>query len=367
MKLISLIFLLFISFIPLSQADDAKTLHQIYKTTADEYLEPISIEKIACLSLKGLHNIDKNIRIADDENRVSVYYGTSFVQGIIKPKDTNDIDAWVKLSIDVMNAAKKASPVVDKRDFEMIDNMMTYSFQELDTDSKYYADLDIDKKKMPKAKRYFYDRKIGDILYIKVGAFNPYTKTNIVESLNKHPDLKGLILDLRGSPGGMLSEAVDIASLFLDEGIVASTRGRGVDSTKFYNAEAGDIINAKPLVILIDGSTASSAEVLTSSLQEQGRAKVVGTQSFGKGTVQKLIRFDNDSELALSNAYFYTPSGNKIDKVGITPDLCMVGILEISPINKLISRIDQHYPCHKESRENFNIDIDVAVAIINNK
>lgn len=367
MKLVTFTFLLFMSFIPLSKADDNATLHQIYKTTADEYLEQITIEKIACLSLKGLHNIDKNIRIADDENRVSVYYGTSFVQGIIKPKNANDIDAWVKLSLDVMNAAKKASPEVNRRDFEMIDNMMTYGFQELDTDSKYYADLDIDKKKAPKTKRYFYDREIGDILYIKVGAFNPYTKGNIVESLNKHPDMKGLILDLRGSPGGMLSEAVDITSLFLDEGIVVSTRGRGADSTKFYNAEPGDIINAKPLVILIDGNTASSAEVLASGLKEQGRAKVIGTQSFGKGTVQKLIKFDNNSELALSNAYFYTPSGNKIDKVGITPDLCMAGILEVSPINKLLPRLDQHYSCHKENREKFNIDVDVAVAIINKK
>lgn len=367
MRLVSLIFLLFMSFISVSQADDAATLHQIYKTTADEYLEPISIEKIACLSLKGLNNIDKNIRIADDENRVSVYYGTSFVQGIIKPKDANDIDAWVKLSLDVMNASKKASPEVNRRDFEMIDNMLAYGIPQLDKDSKYYADLDIDKKKTPKAKRYFYDREIGDVLYIKVGAFNPYTKANIVESINKHPDLTGLILDLRGSPGGMLSEAVDITSLFLDEGIVASTRGRGADSTKFYNAEPGDLINAKPIVILIDGNTASSAEVLTSSLQEQGRAKVIGTQSFGKGTVQKLIKFDNDSELALSNAYFYTPSGNKIDKVGITPDLCMAGMLETSPVNKLLPRLDQHYPCHKENRENFNIDVDAAVAIINKK
>ncbi len=364
MRLTGYIFLSMLFFAFPAQAGDGALLRQIYQTVADEYIEPVSVGDFAPLCLKGLNAMDKKIRVADDNTRVSVYYEGSFVKGVIKPSDKADMDAWVRLSLDVMSAARKASPEIGHRDFEMVDYMMLAGFPALDADSKYYPDLDISKKQPDKAKRYFYDRMIEDVLYIKVGAINQYTAKNIEDSLKKNEPLKGLILDLRGSPGGMLSEAVKISGMFLDEGIIVSTQGRDKDSAKFYNADAGDILNSRPIVVLIDGQTASSAEVIASGLKEQGRAKVIGTRSFGKGTVQTLKRFDNDSEAALTNAYFYTPSGYKIDKSGIYPDLCMAGTLDTSPLKKLLSKFGVNESCERENRENMNIDVDAAVALI---
>lgn len=367
MKLTGYIFLSMLFFTFSAHAGDGAVLHRIYQTVADEYIEPVAVGDFAPLCLKGLGKMDKKLRIADDGSRVSVYYGTTFVKGVLKPEDKKDIDAWVKLSLDVMSAARKASSEINRRDFEMVDYMMVEGFPALDADSKYYPDLDITGEKNKKTKRYFYDRMIDDVLYIKAGAINQYTGKNLEDSLKKNKEISGLILDLRGSPGGMLSEAVKIAGLFLDEGIIVSTQGRSGDSIKFYNAEEGDILEGRPIVILIDGQTASSAEVIASSLKEQGRAKVVGTRSFGKGTVQTLKKFDNDSEAALTNAYFYTPSGYKIDKTGVYPDLCTAGMLETTPLEKILPRFGIYETCERENRENMNIDVDAAVALIQEK
>ncbi len=364
MRLTGYIFLSMLFFAFSAQAGDGALLRQIYQTVADEYIEPVSVGDFAPLCLKGLNTMDKKLRVADDNSRISVYYGTKFVKGIIKPDDKKDMDAWVKLSLDVMAAARKASPQIEHRNFEMVDYMMLKGFPSLDADSKYYPDLDIAGETSKKVKRYFYDRMIDNVLYIKAGVINQYTGKNIEDSLKKNKNVSGLILDLRGSPGGMLSEAIKIAGLFLDEGIIVSTQGRNGDSTKFYNAEAGDVLDGRPIVVLIDGQTASSAEVIASSMKEQGRAKLIGTQSFGKGTVQMLKKFDNDSEAALTNAYFYTPSGNKIDKTGVYPDLCIAGALETTPLEKILPKLGLYETCEQESRENMNIDVDAAVALI---
>lgn len=110
----------------------------------------------------------------------------------------------------------------------------------------------------------------------------------------------------------MLSEGVAVADLFLDDAIIASTKGRKEAEEVYFNAEDGDILNGRPIVVLIDGDTASAAEVLAAALQEQDRAKVIGTNSLGKGSIQTLVSLSDGATIALTSAYFYTPSGSRL-------------------------------------------------------
>lgn len=205
---------------------------------------------------------------------------------------------------------------------------------------------------------------IDGVLYIRLGAFNKYTGENIRRTLSENPDCTSVILDLRGNPGGLLSEAVEVSGLFLDRGsVIAYTRGRSGDSDKYYVADGGDILNGRPLVVLIDGQTASSAEVMAAALREQGRAVLAGTRSYGKGTVQKLIPLENDSSMALTDAYFYTPSEQKIDRVGILPDVCLSGREENDSPERIVSR--RFDDCPPENRQNAEIDVETARLLLN--
>lgn len=134
---------------------------------------------------------------------------------------------------------------------------MAHGIKKFDRDSSYYPDLELSNPPVPefKPKRAFYDRQLeNDVLYMRLGAINKYTGENVSRSLTEHSGVKGLIIDLRGNPGGMLQEAVRVAGLFIDGGIVASSKGRSPDSTEYYNAPAGDVLDNKPIVVLIDGA-----------------------------------------------------------------------------------------------------------------
>ena len=136
-----------------------------------------------------------------------------------------------------------------------------------------------------------------------------------------HPG--GLILDLRGNPGGLLDEAVSLSDLFLDKGIIVSQRGRYARDTETYNATPGDIVRGLPLVVLTDEGSASASEIVAGALQDQHRAVIMGQRTFGKGSVQTLIPLDKDTALKLTTARYYTPSGRSVQEGGITPDIAV--------------------------------------------
>lgn len=344
-----------------AQADDRVALAQAYTSVLEDYLLPANVEDLAIPALQALNKMDKNIRIADDGTRISLYVNGRLLKTLRKPK--NDVSAWLEVNDNLLRAAKKASKTLDVKDFEIVDTMLAYGIKNFDSDSSYYPDLELSNPPTPefKPQRAYYDRLQEDnILYIRLGAINKYTAQNVEESLKKYAQASGLILDLRGNPGGVLEEAVKVAGLFIDGGIIASSKGRAGSETEYYNAPKGDIWQDKPIVVLIDGQTASSAEVLAVALQEQSRGTVVGTNSFGKGTIQKLIKLDNNSRLALTNGLIYTPSGNKLAGRGVMPDICTSGELESrNPENILAKNKDLAY-CPAEDRENKQQDINVA-------
>ena len=167
----------------------------------------------------------------------------------------------------------------------------------------------------------------GDIGYLRVSAFNEKTtdeaEAAIADLRAKNPKMKGLILDLRNNPGGLLDQAVGISDLFLDGGEIVSQRGRDPRDVERYNARAGDATGGLPMVVLINSGSASAAEIVAGALQDRKRAELVGLTSFGKGSVQTVIplRGGMDGALKLTTARYYTPSGRSIQKTGIQPDL----------------------------------------------
>jgi carboxyl-terminal processing protease len=169
-------------------------------------------------------------------------------------------------------------------------------------------------------------RQEGDVGYIRVTTFNEQTQTGLeraVERLQKEvgPKLTGYVLDLRNNPGGLLDQAISVSDSFLDKGEIVSTRGRKPEDGQRYNAKSGDLAKGKPMVVLINGGSASASEIVAGALQDHRRAIVLGTQSFGKGSVQTIIPLPGHGAMRLTTARYYTPSGRSIQALGISPDI----------------------------------------------
>jgi carboxyl-terminal processing protease len=166
-----------------------------------------------------------------------------------------------------------------------------------------------------------------DVGYLKITSFTEKTTDDLraaIEDIRKQvPDdqLKGYVLDLRLNPGGLLDQAVNVSDAFLDRGEIVSTRGREASNIQRYASRAGDLIDGKPVIVLINGGSASASEIVAGALQDHRRATVVGTKSFGKGSVQTIIPLGESGALRLTTALYYTPSGQSIQGKGITPDI----------------------------------------------
>jgi carboxyl-terminal processing protease len=170
-------------------------------------------------------------------------------------------------------------------------------------------------------------RAEGDIAYVKIASFSEQTHVKLKDAVSKLKSeigsrLKGFVIDLRNDPGGFLDEAIAVSDAFLDQGAIVVTKGRnGVDIQRF-NATPSDIADGMPIVVLINGGSASAAEIVAGALQDNGRATIVGTRSFGKGSVQSIIELGGKRGiLQLTTAQYYTPAGRSIQAKGIEPDI----------------------------------------------
>ena len=162
--------------------------------------------------------------------------------------------------------------------------------------------------------------------YVRVAAFQADTASDFSRALDKLQaggKLRGLVIDLRSNPGGLLTAAVQIADELLDKGRIVSTRGRVAISDAEFSATPGDRLAGAPVVVLVDAGSASASEVLAGALKDNGRARIVGSQTFGKGSVQTLLPLDNGDSVKLTTARYYTPSGKSIQARGIAPDVVL--------------------------------------------
>ncbi len=168
----------------------------------------------------------------------------------------------------------------------------------------------------------------GNSIILRVATFNQQTYPNLADGIEKGieelgglDNLDGIVVDLRNNPGGLLDQAIKVSDAFLNEGEIVSTRGRELADSSRVNAKQGDLAQGKPIVVLINGGSASASEIVAGALQDHHRAVVVGTKSFGKGSVQTVLPLRQDGAMRLTTARYYTPSGRSIQALGVSPDI----------------------------------------------
>jgi len=166
----------------------------------------------------------------------------------------------------------------------------------------------------------------GDVGYIRVTSFTEQSTSGVLDAVEKikkeaGPKLKGFVLDLRNNPGGLLDQAISMVDAFLDKGEIVSVKARKAEDVQRWNAKAGDVTGGLPIVVLMNGGSASASEIVAGALQDHRRAIILGTRSFGKGSVQTIMQVTGGGAIRLTTALYFTPSGRSIQKEGIKPDI----------------------------------------------
>ncbi len=413
---------------------DIYKAEQIFNLTLtsikNKYIKPVNIEKISMIGLNGLKEIDKEVTIANDGNRISYYYKTKPVGSFQKPEKQDELD-WSRSIIKAILTLKgRSSKIRNSTPDEIYKPIIKAMLSELDGYSKYITEdenkieelegfggigiryrklgnfleiteiipnlpaaefglkekdrilkienniitdlsrqeiihnlrgknhsnlnITIQRKGTKTSEDITLTRKIitpdtiqykmdNDCLMIKIISFNKTTSPTLKQLILENKDtINSIIIDIRGNPGGLLDEAVKSANLFLNQGLILSTKGRHKDSFQDYNAKGDDITKNKPIAIIIDGKTASAAEIFAGALLDQQRAITIGTTSFGKGSVQTVIPLPNMSELAITWSNFYTPSGYNLNHLGVMPLICTsrYNNNHVNKIGAIISNID---------------------------
>ncbi|HHH19977.1 MAG TPA: S41 family peptidase [Campylobacterales bacterium] len=194
-----------------------------------------------------------------------------------------------------------------------------------------------------------YAKTIGeDVLYLRITSFDQKVISGMKKAIQEHPKTKGIVLDLRNNPGGLLNQAIGVVDMFVDEGVVVSQKGKVASENLIYNATKPHTDTQTPLVILVNDGSASASEIVSGALQDHKRAVVVGEKTFGKGSVQVVMPVGNGESLRLTIARYYLPSGRTIQAVGVTPDI-EVAPGEIKKFDDLISIKERDLQKHLEN------------------
>ncbi|RUM70589.1 MAG: peptidase S41 [Sulfurovum sp.] len=194
-----------------------------------------------------------------------------------------------------------------------------------------------------------YSKTIGDdILYLRVTSFDQKVVDGMRKAIKKNKNTKGIILDLRNNPGGLLNQAIGVVDMFVKEGAIVSQKGKIPEENLIYNATRKDTDSKTPLVILVNGGSASASEIVSGALQDHKRAVIVGKKTFGKGSVQVVMPISQDEALRLTIARYYLPSGRTIQAVGVTPDV-EVSYGEVKKAEEGISIKEKDLQKHLES------------------
>ncbi len=348
--------------------DNTQLLEAALRTVHDEFLAPVSYDIYSSWAVQGLNQYDKNLQIVDDESRITLYYNSQVFRSYLKPqgKKSENPKAWARFMLKVLDAAKEISPAVKQKDFEAPDKMLQFATQNLDPYSKYISVLAPEKKQdLRPVSDFGVNLTTDDILYIKLTDITKFTPHNFEAAFAQYANqAKALIIDLRGCHGGALQGAIDVADLFLPNGIITSTQGRKDDSVVFYEAHPDVLFAGKPIVVLVDGETASSAEILAAALQEQGAALIMGTGTLGKGSVQNVVNLPDNNKMILTNAYAFTPAGNPIHQNGVKPDVCLYRVKDNAKFDDVLNQNTNVEKCLSEKRDDRRIDYALATELI---
>lgn len=332
---------------------DENLINEMLTAVDNDYLQPVNNDELAINGLQAITALDSDILISKGSDKFYIYYKKQIKKIIPQPQNADNAAEWSMVMAKIADETAKWSDKVAQRDFELPDLMMKKITEKLDKFSHYYSEYDYSDDKDENAIYTLYsDRKIDDVLYLRVRIFNKQTAKAVLGSLERSRPYSAVILDLRGNSGGILNEALKVADFFTDNEIITYTSGKDGDNVHYYTSKDGRIYDG-PMVVLVDGETASAAEVLAAGLQDQSRAKVVGTQTFGKGTIQNVIQMSNGGKLVLTTEQFFTPSGKIIHQNGVIPDVCTAK--------------DVDGACKRESRLWDESDIETAIKLLKNE
>ncbi|RMH21559.1 MAG: PDZ domain-containing protein [Gammaproteobacteria bacterium] len=336
---------------------ELKTFTEVFSTIKQQYVDDVSDETLLKNALQGMiSGLDPHSSYLEPEGFDDLKVGTSGEFGGLGIEVTME-DGFVKVVSPIddtpaQRAGIKAGDLIIRLDDTAVKGMelkdavaimrgkvgdpITLTVLREGKDQPFEVVIVRDIIKVPSVRSRILEKGYG---YVRITQFQKRTGEQLQDALEKlekenEAPLDGLILDLRNNPGGLLNAAVDVASTFLDGGLVVYTEGRIPSANKKFKARRGEKLKGVPIVIMINGGTASASEIVSGALQDRGRAVITGTKSFGKGSVQTVLPMQGGAALKLTTARYYTPSGRSIQAEGIVPDIELDDSYQISEISE---------------------------------
>lgn len=334
--------------------DELRSFTEVFARIKKDYVEEVSDKTLLENAIRGmLSGLDPHSSYLDPENFKELQVGTSGEFGGLGIEVGME-DGFVKVISPIddtpaMRAGVKAGDLVIRLDDTPVkgltlhqavkimrgkvgtDILLTIIREGEERPLKITITRDVIKVKSVRSRSLE-----GGFGYVRISQFQSHTGENLaeaIESLKKENDgtLKGMVLDLRNNPGGVLNAAVEVSDAFLDTGLIVYTEGRIADSAMKFNATPRRLLDGAPLVVLVNGGSASASEIVAGALQDHKRAVILGTRTFGKGSVQTILPLNEKTALKLTTARYFTPSGRSIQAEGVTPDI----VLEPVKVTKL--------------------------------
>lgn len=324
--------------------DELRTFTEVYSRIKSDYVEPVSDKKLLNDAIQGmLAGLDPHSAFLDPEAFKEMRVGTEGEFGGLGIEVTME-DGFVKVVSPIedtpaAHAGLKTGDLIIRLDSKAVKGMSLNDAVKL-MRGKPGTDivLTVVREGQPKPLTFTVKRAVIKIQsvkfrmledgfgYLRITQFQANTGDSLKDALAKlklqnKGNLKGLILDLRNNPGGLLNAAVSVSDAFLTSGLIVYTEGRVADSELKFSATPADLLNGAPMVVLVNGGTASASEIVAGALQDHKRAIIMGTKTFGKGSVQTILPMSGGSALKLTTARYFTPSGRSIQAAGILPDV----------------------------------------------
>jgi carboxyl-terminal processing protease len=344
--------------------DDLRAFSEVLEKIKSDYVEPVGDKTLLDSAIRGmLSGLDPHSAYLEPDEYKDLRAGTTGEFGGLGIEVSME-DGFVKVvaPIDDTPAARagvKAGDLIIRLDDTPVKGMtlneavklmrgkpgssitLTIMREGVEQPIKLTLERDIIKVKSVKSR--LLDPGYG---YVRITQFQSPTDDNLREAIDQLKsqsggELKGLVLDLRNNPGGVLNGAVAVADAFLEKGVIVSTRGRGDEAEMKFNAKPNDMLKGAPMVVLVNGGSASASEIVAGALQDHRRAVIMGQKTFGKGSVQTILPMDNGAALKLTTARYYTPSGRSIQAEGINPDI------PLEPVK--VERVDESGEALKEA------------------
>ena len=290
---------------------ETKRIDYLLDTIESDYKNEVDYKKISNNLFKEINTFDKNLRIYNSGKKAFLYKENSMIKAFNLPENNNR-ESWKNLLTNLIE-------IVSENSVKINDNYNNFEMHMVKTISRGLDKYSRTEKTSNNIKKVTYEVK-DNIIVIKTFAFYKGISSDIRDIVLKNKHCSGLILDLRDNKGGDFGEAIRTSDLFLDDALITYSVEKN-DMKKYFKSSKGDILEGKSIAILVNKLTASASEVVVGALSEQSRATIIGTNTYGKGTLQTIHNIDNNI-IYITHGFFYTPSGKKIEDVGISPQIC---------------------------------------------